>query len=161
MLVKKAKRSNKSSKQDEALPSQEVGLAQSGEPTCFCCGEKHYLQDCKRKGVLSKEEWNKPSYWKQCYVDEESKRQEKREKEKVQASSHLQTKTVCGFCSLQEDKKLDGPKEIMDSCSTVKLMKSKEIVSNIRHSNKKLKLATNGGKKIVNETCDVPGFGGD
>ena len=64
------------------LPSQEVGFAQTGELSCFCCGDGDYLRDCKKKGILPKEEWVKSSYWKQSYVDEEKKRQEKRDKEK-------------------------------------------------------------------------------
>ena len=55
----------------------------------------------------------------------------------------------------------EGPKEIMDSGSTVKLMKSKEIVPDIRKSDKKLSLATNVGEKVVNEKCNVPAFDGD
>ena len=49
------------------------------------------------------------------------------------------------------------PEEIIDSGSTVKLMKSKDIVTDIRDSDKKLSLATNGGEKVVNQECDVPG----
>ena len=168
MPVKKVKKGPKVPKQEDITPSQEVGFAQTGEPLCFCCGDGHYLRDCGKKGTLPKEEWVKPSYWKQCYVDDKKKRQAKRDREKAQAgnpqgSNHLQveTCTVCGFCGVQVEGQPEGPEEIIDSGSTVKLMKSKEIVTDIRKSEKKLSLATNGGEKIVDETCNVPAFGGD
>ena len=85
-------------------PAEEVGLAQTGEPSCFCCGNPHYLCNCKKKEIIPKDQWVKSSYWKQEYVDAEKKRQEKKDKEKTQASSHLQVQTVCGFCGLQVQK---------------------------------------------------------
>ena len=89
------------------------------------------LARLQEKGILPKEEWVKPSYWKQCYVDEEKKRQEKRDKEKTLASSHLQVNTVYDFCGLQVEEQPEDPEEIIDSGSTVKLMKSREIMSDI------------------------------
>ena len=47
----------------------------------------------------------------------------------------------------------------MDSGSTVKLMKSKELVTNVKKSEKKLLMATNGGDKAINQTCMAPAFG--
>ena len=52
MPMKKAKKGTKAPKQEEVAPAEEVGLAQAGEPSCFCCGDPHYLRDCKKKGTL-------------------------------------------------------------------------------------------------------------
>ena len=100
MPVKKTKMVTKTPKQEDVSPAEEVGLAQTGKPSCFCCGDPHYLRDCKKKGVLPKDKWIKPEYWKQEYVDAEKKCQEKKDKEKAQASLHLQVPTVCGFYGL-------------------------------------------------------------
>ena len=47
----------------------------------------------------------------------------------------------------------------MDSGSTVKLIKWKELVTNVKKSEKQLLMATNGGDKAINQTCMVPEFG--
>ena len=52
-----------------------------------------------------------------------------------------------------------SPKEILDSGSTVKLMKSREPIHDIKKSKKKLLMATNGGDGVTDDTCVVPEFG--
>ena len=41
MPMKKVKKGNKVPKQEDVSPSQEVGLTQAGEPSCFYCGDGH------------------------------------------------------------------------------------------------------------------------
>ena len=56
MLVKKAKKGTRTPKEEDITPAVEVGLAQTGKPSCFGCGDGHYLRNCKKKGTLPKEE---------------------------------------------------------------------------------------------------------
>ena len=117
---------------DETSPVEETGLAQreKEEPSCYCCGAKHYLRECKVKQSTPQEKQLKPDYQKPPTKD-------KRTKEK--ASTHVQVagEAVKGLSDVQislaqvETKK---PEEIMDSGSTVKLMKSKELLTNLKKS---------------------------
>ena len=142
----------KTDKKEEISTAEETGLAQQAreEPSCYCCGEKHYLRECKVKHSTSKEKWLTPDYWKPPAA------------RKASGNVQVATEVVHGFSGAQislsqvEKKK---PEEIMDSGSTVKLMKSKELVTNLRNSKKQLLMATNGGDKEINQTCMVPQVG--
>ena len=67
IMPQKKKRGDKNKNdryKDETIPEEETGLAQreKEEPSCYCCGAKHYLRECKVKQSTPQEKWLKPDY---------------------------------------------------------------------------------------------------
>ena len=133
---------------------RESSFAQKNQGyACWCCGDKQCkFRDCPKKAILAKDQWHDPSKYSNSYCQQVNNQKVEDERDYEVSFSHAQCHA----------KVLDGKEiqdKILDSWSTVSLMKDPEKVEDIKQRKVNVLMSTNAGSKIIDKEATRKGCG--
>ena len=120
----------------------------------MCCGDKQCnFRDCAKKATLPKEQWHDPSKYNDSYRQQVNNQNvEDGESEYEVSFNHAQ-------CHAEVIDREGNEEEILDSGSTVSVMKDREKVVDIQQRKVNVLMSTNAGSKVVDKEATRKGYG--